>query len=87
MKSARQVTAYVHIHVWISKYEYNSGESCTIEYRCYSLPAYRHTLHFVALNEDGCVHGITAHFEENSELMSHNVGMDSGNRLAPHLND
>ena len=87
MKSARQVTAYVHIHFWISKYEYNSDESCTIAYRCHSLLAYWHTLRFVAVNEDGCVHSITAHFEENSEPMSHNIGMDSGNRLEPPLND
>jgi len=62
MQSAWHVTAYLHIHFWISKYEYNAEGSCSIEYRCHSLPAYRHTLHFVALKEDGCIHCITAHF-------------------------
>jgi len=63
MQSAQHVAVYVHIHFWISKYEYNSEDSSSIEYRWHSLPTYRHTLHFVALNEDGCVHCITAHFE------------------------
>ena len=47
MQSSQHITAYVHIHFWISKYEYNSGNSCSIQYRCNSLPAYWHTLHFV----------------------------------------
>jgi len=63
MQSAQHVIAYVHIHYWISKYEYNSNDSCSIEYRCHILPAYWHTLHFVALNEEGSVHCIRAHFE------------------------
>jgi len=63
MQSARHVTAYVHNHFWISQYEYNADESCSIEHRCHSLPAYRHTLYFVALNEYGCVHCIKVHFE------------------------
>jgi len=63
MQSARHVTAYVKIHFWISKYEYNSDDSCSIEYGCHILPAYWHTLYFVALNEYGCIHCNTAHFE------------------------
>jgi len=63
IQSAWHVTTYVHIHFWISKYEYNSDDSCHIEYRCHSLPAYWHTLYFVALNEDESVHCIKLHFE------------------------
>jgi len=63
MQSEQHVTAYVHIHYWISKYECNSHDSCSVEYRCHILPACWHTLHFVALNEDGSVHCITAYFE------------------------
>jgi hypothetical protein len=55
MQSAQHVTASDQIHFWISNYEYNS-ESCSIEYRCNSLTTYWHTLHFMVLNEDGCVH-------------------------------
>jgi len=51
MQSAWHVTAYVHIRFWISKYEYNANDSCNIEYRCHSLLAYWHTLHFVAVNK------------------------------------
>jgi len=63
MESAWNVTAYVHIRFWISKYEYNADDFCYIEYRCHSLPAYWHTLHFVTLNEDECDHCIKAHVE------------------------
>ena len=63
MKSARHVTAYVHFRCWISKNEYKADESCSTEYRCHSLPAYWHTSHFVAVNEDRRVHCIKAHFE------------------------
>jgi len=48
MQSAWHVTAYDRIHFWISKYEYNADVSCRMECRCNSLPAYWHTLHFVA---------------------------------------
>jgi hypothetical protein len=40
----------------------------------------------VAFNEDGRVHGVTAHFEQNGETMSQNVTTDSGNPFAPPLN-
>jgi hypothetical protein len=87
MHSAQHVTANVHIHFMISKYESNSDNSSSIQYRCHSFPAYWHILHFVAVNEDGCVHCITAHLEYNGEPMSHNVTTDSGNPFAPPLND
>jgi len=58
-----RVTAYVHIRSWISKYEYNADDYRNIEYRCHSLPAYCHTLHFMALNDNGCVYCIKAHFQ------------------------
>ena len=63
------------------------NDSYSTQYRSHSLPAYWHTLHFVAVNEEGCVHCITVHFEENGETMSHIVTMDSGNPFAPPLND
>jgi len=63
MQSAQHVIVYVHIHFWILKYEYNADDSYSIEYRCHSLPAYWHTLHFVAVNEDGCVQWIKARLE------------------------
>jgi hypothetical protein len=62
MHSAWHVTTYVHIRFWISKYKYKASVSCNIEYRCHNLPAYWHTLHFMVLNEDGCVHCTKAHF-------------------------
>ena len=63
MQSAYHVTAHVHIQCWISKHEYTADDSCIIEYRYQSFLAYWHTLYFVALNEDGCVHCIKAHFK------------------------
>jgi hypothetical protein len=40
MQSAQHVTTYVHIHFWISKYEYNADDSCSTEHRCHGLQAY-----------------------------------------------
>ena len=51
MQSAWHVTAYVHIMTPAAQITDDS------------LQAYWHTSHFVALNEDGCVHCIKAHFE------------------------
>jgi len=85
MQSAQHATAYVRIHFWISKYEYNSDDSFSIEYRCLSLPSYWHTLHFVAVNEDEYVHCTTAHFDYNGKPLSQNVTTDSGIPFAPPL--
>jgi hypothetical protein len=53
-----------------AKYEYNTDDSFSKEFRCHRFPEYRHTLHFVAVNEDGCVHCIKGNFEENCEPIS-----------------
>ena len=42
MQIAQHVTAYNHIHFWISKYKYNADDSCSTEYRCHCLRAYQH---------------------------------------------
>ena len=62
-------------------------DSYSTDYRWHTLQAYWHTSHFVAVNEDGCVHCIKTRFKQNGETMSHNITIDSGNPFAPPLND